>query len=95
MVTFEKKVGNKFYKVVYVEWTYGKEPIQERRARERAQLKVEKLRERGFSARVQREVLTRYPTRGPEVFYNVLARKEGTTLDNVDWEARGILGNRL
>lgn len=92
-VTFEKKFGNKLYKVVHVQWTsldagYGGETL----TKERANAKAKKLRDEGFSARVEREVHTRYPQRGPEVFYVIYLRKEGMTLDQAVLEGRHILG---
>lgn len=89
---FEKNFDGKMYKVVYVEWAsmfkgYGGE-IATKAA---AMKKVKTMRDAGFFARVNREVHTRYPTRGPEVFYVVYARKEGMTLDQVEVAGRRIL----
>ena len=91
---FEKNFNGKMYKVVYVEWAtlykgYGGETATKAAAIK----KVKTLRNAGFFARANREIHTRYPTRGPEVFYVVYARKEGMTLDQVEVAGRRVLGS--
>jgi hypothetical protein len=92
-VAFEKKFGNKIYKVVYVQWAssdvgYGGET----RTKEKATLKAKKLREMGISVRLERELHIKDPHRGPEVFYSIYVRKNGITLDQAVSEGRKILG---
>ena len=95
-MVFSKKFDGKVYKLVHVEWNslhvgYGGETA----TKAAADKKAEKLRGYGYSARVTREVHTKYPTKGPEVFYVVYARMDGMTLDRVEVMARRILEARL
>lgn len=91
-ITLSKKFGGKTYKLVHVEWNslyvgYGGESA----TKAAADKKADKLRQYGYSARVNREIHTRYPSKGPEVFYIVYARMDGMTLDRVEVIARRIL----
>jgi len=90
MKTMNRKIGGKTYRIVYVAWASGGELY----AKESAKKRAIKLRRAGFSSRIQREMLVKDPRRGPEAFYNVLARKDGMTLDEVEHRAQIALGIR-
>lgn len=95
-MVFEKKFGNKMYKLVFVESNslhigYGGETSTKNSAERKGKM----LRAAGFNVRVVREMHIRIPTKGPEIFYAVYARKEGLTLDQVEAFGMEVLGRRF
>lgn len=88
-----RKFRNKIYRIIHVRFATG-DYDGANGAKAKALVEVKKLRDAGFSARVQKETIVRYPKKGPEVVFNVCARKDGSTLDQVAYDAMGVLGIR-
>jgi hypothetical protein len=96
----EKRVGNYNYAVVYV---VHSTPVNikiatiktsDKAAKLMAERLTKKLQAAGFTVKIWPEKMVRYPKIGAEQFYMILARKEGMSLAEVNYECLGILGAR-